>query len=477
MPRPTLRVSDEVPAPIRAGYLLLRDKLEVPDAYPAAAVEEAGKAAAGLVFPDRDLTGVPFITIDPATSTDLDQAVHIERRGTGYRIHYAIADLTGFVAPGGPLDEEVHRRGVTLYAPQERTPLHPPVLAEGAASLLAGQLRSAHVWTHDLDASGERVRSTVVAARVRSREQLSYREAQNRIDAGSGDLTLRLLQEVGELRLAREAARGGVSLPIPEQQVSATASGWELTFRAGLPVEQWNAQVSLLTGMAAASLMLDAGVGILRTLPPIRPDAVARLRRVARALGIRWDSATGYPAFVRTLAPAEPRHAAMLNACTTVFRGAGYAAFDGAPPDQPLHGAMNAPYAHCTAPLRRLVDRYASQICVAVCADDPVPGWVREALPRLPDTMAATTRRASSYERGIVNLTEALVLTGREGESFDATVIGWAAETGRGEVQIGRPAIQAPMEAADTAAVSLGSSIPVRLTTVDLLEGRVGFSG
>ena len=45
-------------------------------------------------------------------------------------------------------------------------------------------------------------------------------------------------------------------------------SGWHVVFRAPLPVEDWNAQISLLTGMAAAGMMLEAGVGILRTLPP-----------------------------------------------------------------------------------------------------------------------------------------------------------------------------------------------------------------
>ena len=76
---------------------------------------------------------------------------------------------------------------------------------------------------------------------------------------------------------AREAARGGISLPLPEQEIDVRGEHWTLSFRSQLPVEEWNAQISLLTGMAAASLMVYARVGILRTLPPADPRDVQRL--------------------------------------------------------------------------------------------------------------------------------------------------------------------------------------------------------
>ena len=56
---------------------------------------------------------------------DLDQALHIERAGDGYRVHYAIADVAAFVTPGDPVDEEAHRRGQTLYGADSKIPLHP----------------------------------------------------------------------------------------------------------------------------------------------------------------------------------------------------------------------------------------------------------------------------------------------------------------------------------------------------------------
>ena len=95
------------------------------------------------------------MTIDPASSTDLDQALFIDRSGGGYKVFYAIADVPSFVAPGGALDAETRRRGQTFYTPDGRIPLHPEVISEEAGSLLAGQLCAAFVWEFELDAAAE----------------------------------------------------------------------------------------------------------------------------------------------------------------------------------------------------------------------------------------------------------------------------------------------------------------------------------
>ena len=89
-----------------------------------------------------------------------------------------------------------------------------------------------------------------------------------------------------------------------------------------MPIEDWNAQISLLTGMAAAELMLGAKIGILRTLPPARQGDIDRLRHVAKGLRLTWPGSMPYAEFVRSLDPAVPGQAAMLNACTRLFRGA-----------------------------------------------------------------------------------------------------------------------------------------------------------
>ncbi len=128
---------------------------------------------------------MPFATLDPVGSMDLDQAFHLERSGDGVRVRYAIADVAAVVEPGGPVDVEAHTRGMTLYSPDSRAPLHPTVLSEGAASLLPDQVRDAVVWTIDLDAAGEQTAVDVRRARVRSVRRLDYDGVQQQIDAGT----------------------------------------------------------------------------------------------------------------------------------------------------------------------------------------------------------------------------------------------------------------------------------------------------
>ncbi len=473
MPARQFSLRLEEPPVLREGLRRLRSTLGIPGGYPAEALAEAAVVVASPVLPERDLTDIPFVTLDPPGSTDLDQAFHLSRRGSGYLLRYAIADVAAFVRPGGALDAETHARGQTFYAPTHRVGLHPAVLAEGAASLLPGQVRPALVWEIGFDSAGATTGARVERALVRSREQLDYPSAQAALDAGADDEQLLLLSEVGLLRLQQEAARGGVSLPVPEQEVVATGHSWQLSFRALLPIETWNAQLSLATGMAAARIMLDGGVGILRTLPPARDSGLGKLRRTAAALGIRWPRSMDYPAFVRSLDPAQPRHAAMLNACTLLFRGAGYAAFSGELPAQAEHAAIAAPYAHCTAPLRRLVDRYAGEICVALCAGEPVPGWVSEVLSSLPGEMEDSNRRARKYERGIVDLVEAMVLAPRLGETFTGTVLEADPNDNDGVIQLTDPAVEAVIRGEG---LTLGDQVQATLVAADLLTGAVRFA-
>src|SRR3954447_3681580 len=374
MPSRWIRV---VPAAaLRAGFDQVRREADVPERFAAGVAREANAAAPAHPADDRERVDVPFVTIDPPGSRDLDQALHIERCGDGHRVRYAIADVAVFVPRGGALDRDTHARGVTVYAPDEKAPLHPPVLSEGAASLLPGEWRPAVLWTFDLDATGAPTATDVRRAAVRSIAQHTYEDVP--ADAAA------LLAEVGERRLALERRRGGVRLDVPEQEVVQEGGTWTVHYRVPLPTEDHNAQISLLTGMAAADLMLGAGIGVLRTQVPPDERSLNRLRRQARALEVKWPAGEPYAEFVRRLDPARPAHAALMHEATGVGRGAGYTVFDGAPPEDAEHFAIAAAYAHATAPLRRLQDRFVSEFCLAACAGTSVPDWVRAGLPELP---------------------------------------------------------------------------------------------
>ena len=466
-----LRVRDEAGGrALRAGFARIREELDVPPELPPDVLAEAEEAARSADLTAYDLVDLPFLTIDPPGSTDLDQAMHLERSGRGYRVRYAIADVGAYVAPAGAIDAEAHRRGETLYSPDTRTPLHPPVLSEGAASLLPDETRAAVLWTIDLDAEGEQTAVDVRRALVRSTDRFDYAGVQDMVDAGRADERLELLAEVGKLRIALEVERGGVSLPIPEQEIVTDAGSFRLEYRSTLPVESWNEQISLMTGMAAASLMLHGEVGVLRTLPQASNESLEQLRRAARALGVDWPRDLSYAEVVHRLDPSNPRHAALLEEATSLLRGAGYTAFDGGVPEHATHAAVAAEYAHATAPLRRLVDRYVSEVCLALSSGVDVPGWVRAALPALPKEMAEADRRAHELERQCVALMEAAVLHGREGQEFSAVVVE-ASATG-GTVQLADPAVRAPCEGT----LPVGEPVRVRLVEADVGKRLVRFS-
>jgi exoribonuclease R len=467
-PRRVLRTGRDALVP---GFDAIRAEHDVPVVFDDAVLAEAA-AAARRSFSGtdrRDARDVELVTIDPPGSTDLDQAMRLERRGDGYRVFYAIADTAAFVTPGGALDAATHQRVETVYCPDVRVPLHPPVLSEDAASLLPGVDRPAVLWTLDLDAAGEVSTVAVERALVRSREKLDYPAEQARLDSspGADDRTM-LLAEVGTLRAALERARGGVSLGRPEQEVvDGPDGGWTLAYRAPLAIEDHNAQISLMTGMAAATLMIAAGVGILRTMPAAGTDDLTRLRRQARALGVRWEDGQDYGDVLSGLDRSLPGTAAFLAAATSLFRGAAWTAFIGEPPADHLHGAIAAPYAHVTAPLRRLVDRFGLEICLAAHAGTPSPEWVLAALPTIGEEMAVGVRRSASVDRACTDLVEAVVLAPQVGHVFDGVALD------ADLVQLDTPAVVGRTQGPD---LPVGEDVRVRLVSADVERRTVSFT-
>ncbi|NIJ13885.1 exoribonuclease R [Saccharomonospora amisosensis] len=464
-----------VHTPGAGDFASLRAEFELPDSFSpdvlAEAVAVAGDPAdfAGGRVDARDL---PLVTVDPPGAKDLDQAVLIERRRTGgFRVHYAIADLAAFVPAGGAIDREARERGQTLYLPDGNVPLHPPELSEGAASLLPGVERLAVLWTIDTDSGGEPVSVHVRRALVRSVERLDYDAVAAAFVAGAPHPSIAALPELGRLRRELAVRRGAVEPQLPEQEITAAEDGgWLLTLRPRHDVEEWNAEISLLTGMAAASIMLEARVGVLRTLPEADDGAIGWLRRSAEALGIEWPRDATVAELLAGLHPARPASLALHAGTTRLLRGAGYTAFDGTAPQLATHAGIGSPYAHVTAPIRRLVDRFATEVCLAVTQGEPVPEWVRAALVELPDLMSASDTRAARVERACLDQVEAWMLAEHVGRTFSAVVL--RAEQTRAEVFVENPPVLG--RCVGTGFPESGR-IAVRLTAVDVERRRVAF--
>ncbi|ASO22236.1 exoribonuclease R [Actinoalloteichus hoggarensis] len=448
----------------------VRAEFDLPSEFPPGVLVEAEQAAGRDLAPGprRDATDLPLASIDPAGAKDLDQIMYLERRRRGYRVHYAIADLGAVVVPGGLLDAEVRRRGQTLYLPDGVIPLHPPVLSEDAASLLPDRVRPAVLWTMDLDADGEVESASVCRALVRSVACLDFDTVADSLAAGTPHPSIALLPELGRLRRALAQRRGAIELELPDQQVVPDgAGGWRPAIRRRSEIDDWNAEISLLTGMVAAEIMVDAGVGVLRTLPEPEAAAVERLRADARALGVPWPPDVQPARLLAGLDPVRPESMALFMDATRLLRGAGYTAFDAGAPAQNGHAGIGAPYAHVTAPLRRLVDRFGTEICLAAQAGVEPAEWVLAALPRLPSLMGASDQLAGRVERACVSQSEAWALAPRVGEEFEATVVR-SGDNGS-ELFITDP----PVLARHAVGLPLGGRLRVRLTSADPITRRV----
>ena len=174
---------------------------------------------------------------------------------------------------------------------------------------------------------------------------------------------------------------------------------------------------------------------------------------------------------VRSLNPTDPHQAAFISQSARGLRGAGYEAFDGERPEATLHSAIAAEYAHVTAPLRRLGDRFANEILLALCAGEVPADWAREALPELPKLLGRARSREGSAERAIVDLVEAALLSDRVGEVFTGLAIDVDEKRNQTKVQLRDPAVVAYADGA----LELGEWVQLRLTKVDVAKRSVRF--
>ena len=457
----------------------LRQSLDLPGDFPPAVLAEAQDAAhsvstdpadAGLA----DLRDLEFLTIDPEGSPDLDQAMHIQRTASGAVLHYAIADVPAFVTPGGALDTEARRRGQTLYAADGRIPLHPPVLSEDAASLVRERRPSR------LSCGGSRSTTARVRCRRRSRAPSSDhgKQVELRRRTGGARARIRARDPAGArvVRAAASAARERARRREPQR-----ARDDHRGRRRRLPSGTQSAAAD--RGLERPGLAADRDGGGRDharrrhrhpphdAAPPTPPMSRA-FRAQTIALGIPWADDIRYGDYLRTLDREDPAALAVRSAAASLFRGAGYVAFDGPPPAQTLQAAIGAPYAHTTAPLRRLVDRWSLVICEALANGRPVPDWARQSLPDIPKLMGRSDAARRPARRGIDQPRRG----GPAARARRLGVLRRRAERARRRLAgSGDESARSP-RASPGLSARAGSTVDVRLERADIATGAIEFA-
>ena len=336
-------------------------------------------------------------------------------------------------------------------------------LSEGAASLLPEGDRPAVCFTLELDDRAVVTKMVVQRALVRSRRKLSYQEAQ---DEGG----LSPLDEIGPLRMKLEQERNAIRLDVPGQEIvfdPASPTGYRLALESRLAIEEHNEQISLMVGIEAARVMLERGAGLLRVTAPTWQPALDEARHAASVLGVDWPADVAVDDIVRTLHRDDPHHMALLAAIQRAMGRASYTAFDGAPPPDSVHSGLAAHYAHVTAPMRRLCDRYVLDL---LCDGAPPAAAEVKALAELPPAMAKADAHNGRFERALIDLVEARLLEHRIGDTFDAVVLSHEHDSAR--IQLAEPPVRAKL--ADPAPAP-GERAQVRLRDVDARARRLSF--
>jgi exoribonuclease R len=439
------------PRALTDGLATIRMQFQLPGDFSPEVEAAAESVALQPMSAHADRTDIVFVTLDPASSTDLDQAFAIEQSGSDLILHYAIADVGWFVADGGPIDTEAWARGETIYMPDDKIRLYPGVLSEGAASLLPDADKPAILFAVRVASDGATSLDGVERAIVRSRAKLGYATVRpDELPAGFTELSRRIE--------AAELARGASRVDPPQQEVVEQANGdFVLEFRPMSAMEQSNAALSLAANLAIGEALFEHGTGIFRVMPEPPDWAIWRLRHSAKALGVDWPKKMSLEDRERDLDPNDPKQAAFMLAIRRTGSNASYAQFHAG--ERPWHTAMRATYVHATAPLRRLADRYINEAALAVANGQAVPDVVTAAFGRLPDVMNKADAKVGQVDSAVLELAEAVVLACRVGERFTGTVTDIDKKRGA-RIQLADPAVitRVPVNG-----LAIGASVRLRL--------------
>ncbi len=395
----------------------------------AARVEDPGLDDPTLV----DLCHLPWVTIDPAGSRDLDQALVIERDGDGFLVRYALADASWYVRPGSALFAEALARGASSYLPGFAVPMLPAVLSEGVVSLNPDVDRRALVFEVRLDPRGGVRETRVVRGRVRSRRRLSYVRVQRAWDepAGSGfrgeafEASLELLREVGRLRLAEAARRHAVSFHRHETEVvlaDGERTGFRILSRDRLEVERCSEQLSLLVNVEGARLLADAVGGdvvqpVFRVHPSPSLERLARFEMQVEALvrhhGLdpgtwTWRRGEGEPLaeYLERLPPSLHRRAVVAGIERQALLTNERSVYD---PEPGPHFGVAAPvYARFSSPMREIVGIFTHKEALEGLGLEPSRSALGDL--ELRDAVVEAGNRSRDAQRRLASEAERLVL-------------------------------------------------------------------
>lgn len=314
-----------------------------------------------------DLRELPLVTIDGEDARDFDDAVYCEKkRGGGWRLWVAIADVSYYVRPGTPLDDEAHKRGTSVYFPSQVIPMLPEVLSNGLCSLNPQVDRLCMVCEMTISKRGMLSSYTFYEAVMSSHARLTYNKVWH-ILQGDADLRQQYqplvghLEELYNLYQALDAARsqrGGISFESEEAKFIFNADRRieriELAQRND--AHKLIEECMILANVSAARLMEKyKEPALFRVHDRPTSESLTAFRSVLAELGLELHGSNkpqpaDYAELLTSIA-GRPDHE-MLQ--TMLLRSMKQAIYD--PENRGHFGLALSSYGHFTSPIRRYPD-------------------------------------------------------------------------------------------------------------------------
>ena len=224
----------------------------------------------------QDLTHVDTVTIDDASTTDMDDAVSVQFREDGsYRVGVHITDVSALIPAHSALDEEARNRGASLYLPDAKYPMLPPILSENLGSLIPHENRLAVSLLWDVGADGAMGTPTWTLSVIRCCEKLSYDEAEAILDDTTHPrhAMLSALLEAAESLLIQRVETGAIAIDQIDRRVNISADG-----AVDIEIKKRDSRADLLV----SELMVKANVEAAKLCVEQNAPAIFRVQDAAR---------------------------------------------------------------------------------------------------------------------------------------------------------------------------------------------------
>lgn len=426
---------------------LVKANHAIPRDFPPTALKEAASLPKE---PDvesyenrRDLSKLPFVTIDGATAKDFDDAVYVEKTKTGYTLFVAIADVAHYVRPGSALDDEAYLRGNSYYFPRSVEPMLPEALSNGLCSLNPHVPRLVMVAEIGFSAKGVPVREDFYSGRIMSNARLTYDQVRDGLILGEpetrkglGD-TLPMLEKALELAhvlVGARRARGSLDFEIPEPECVFDEEGRVVALEPRVHhfAHKLIEEFMVAANEAVARFLTDRDVPLLyRAHPAPDPDKLENLFLVLSMTNLlppsmqlhKRNGPAPTPAQLQSLldsAKGTPHEYLVSRVALRAMMQAGYT------PELEGHfGLASDCYCHFTSPIRRYADLIVHRSLKHALneADKArLPG--RKAMKDIADHINATERTAMEAEREIYKRMGVSLMAEHVGEEFTGVISG-----------------------------------------------------